>query len=1064
MPEASRATFAIRPSTLPRTLLIALITLVLGLGAYAVDYVERQTRDSAAELLDSRLQQVRRTLVLWTEDEKLRAVTWAGHEEVVRLGGTLAGLAHAGLDSTALRARPEFKQLDSELNAVMTSQHNAGYAVFDTAGTMIAGSIFEPIGAPESGPRTTFVRTVLKGEAAISAPFRSQALLANEYGTRRTGLPTMWVAAPMKNPAGMVIGALGFRLHPDGALRRILSANRQGRTADVYLFSREGLLLTESRFDSELRKLGVIGGDTTVHGALQVQVRDPGGDLRAGFTPSTTYEQRPLTYGAQRALTGETAVSVDGYRDYRGARVVGAWTWIPQLDAGLIYEIDEDEALDLVFVLRRVSLALVTFIIFAVLMALWQNRNARRTGALRRRAERDLLTREEMLAAIIDSSPNSVLVLDDSGRITRVNITANIHFLQSSEQMVGRSVSDFIAGQQPWAGDIRPFLDGTAEDASALRSDGTEFPADVRYGDITVQGERIFTVIVIDITTRKLTEVALVAAKDAAENAARAKSEFLAMMSHEIRTPMNGVLGMTSLLSDTALNTEQRQYVDATKRSAQLLMSVINDILDFSKVEAGKMSIEPIPFDLQIAVAEVAELLVPRALEKQLELVVNYSPTTPRRVIGDSGRVRQILLNLAGNALKFTESGHVVIAVAGERTGPTVNLRFEVSDTGIGIPQSKLGGLFQPFTQADASTTRRFGGTGLGLSISRKLVELMGGEIGVRSVEGAGSTFWFTLPLAEDTSPVPEPTPIVSLRGRRAIIVDDFPINLQLLREWLRVLGMRVESASTADAAMMLMRTAVRDDDPFDVAILDFLMPGMDGEELGKSIRADAALVSIRLILATSSAQRGDADRFHEAGFNAYLTKPFRPETLVAALEAVLAREPGWRADEPIITRHALNERARGNVGAADMSAEPIVAPRSGNSGRNADGKPLTRVLLAEDNPVNQLVATKMLESLDCRVDVASDGTEVIQMSGRFPYDIIFMDVQMPHVDGLEATRRIRLRDGQVVRIIAMTANAMQGDRETCLEAGMDDYVSKPITPEVLRLALQRAIAATARR
>jgi PAS domain S-box-containing protein len=1064
MPEASRATFATRPSTLPRTLLIALITLVLGLGAYAVDYVERQTRDSAAELLDSRLQQVRRTLVLWTEDEKLRVVTWAGHEEVVRLGGALASLAHAGMDSTALRARPEFQWLDTELDAVMTSQHDAGYAVFDTAGTMIAGSTFEPIGARESGPRTAFVRKVLKGEAAISAPFRSQALLADEYGTRRTGQPTMWVAAPIKNPAGQIIGALGFRLHPDGALRRILSANRQGRTANAYLFSREGLLLTESRFDAELRRLGVIGSDTTVRGALQVQVRDPGGDLRTGFQPATTFDERPLTYGAERALTGETAVSVDGYRDYRGARVVGAWTWISQLDAGLIYEIDEDEALALVVVLRRVSLALVTFIIFAVMMALWQNRTARRTASLRRRAERDLLTREEMLAAIIDASPNSVLVLDDGGRITRVNITANMHFLQSSEQMVGRSVSDFIAGQQPWAGDIRPFLDGAAEDASALRPDGTEFPADVRYGDITVQGERIFTVIVIDITARKLNEVALVAAKDAAESAARAKSEFLAMMSHEIRTPMNGVLGMTSLLSDTALNTEQRQYVDATKRSAQLLMSVINDILDFSKVEAGKMSIEPIPFDLQIAVAEVAELLVPRALEKQLELVVNYAPATPRRVIGDSGRIRQILLNLAGNAIKFTESGHVVIAVDGERTGPTVNLRLEVSDTGIGIPQAKLGGLFQPFTQADASTTRRFGGTGLGLSISRKLVELMGGEIGVRSVEGAGSTFWFTLPLAEDTSPMPESTPIVSLQGKRAIIVDDFPINLQILREWLRVLGMRVESASSGDAALMLLRTAVRDDDPFDVAILDLLMPGMDGEELGRSIRADAALASIRLILATSSAQRGDADRFHEAGFNAYLTKPFRPETLVAALEAVLARQPGWRADEPIITRHALNERARANAAPTDNPAAPIVVPRSANSGRSADGTPLTRVLLAEDNPVNQLVATKMLETLDCRVDVASDGTEVIQMSGRFPYDIIFMDVQMPHVDGLEATRRIRLRDGHTVRIIAMTANAMQGDREKCLASGMDDYVSKPITPDALRSALQRAAATNAQR
>jgi CheY-like chemotaxis protein len=298
----------------------------------------------------------------------------------------------------------------------------------------------------------------------------------------------------------------------------------------------------------------------------------------------------------------------------------------------------------------------------------------------------------------------------------------------------------------------------------------------------------------------------------------------------------------------------------------------------------------------------------------------------------------------------------------------------------------------------------------------------------------------------------------VSLQGKRVIVVDDFPINVQLLREWLRVLGMRVDTASGGESALMQLRTAAADDDPFDVAVLDFLMPAMDGEQLGRLIRDDPALGGIRLVLATSSAQRGDADRFHAAGFNAYLTKPFRPETLVGALEVVLAREPGWRADEPIVTRHALNERPRAAPPTAGaIPVEPVKLPRPALANRAGEGRALVRVLLAEDNPVNQLVATKMLESLGCRVDVASDGTEVIQMSGRFPYDLIFMDVQMPHVDGLEATRRIRLRDGGGVRIVAMTANAMQGDRERCLEAGMDDYISKPITPDALRSALKRA-------
>jgi CheY-like chemotaxis protein len=521
-------------------------------------------------------------------------------------------------------------------------------------------------------------------------------------------------------------------------------------------------------------------------------------------------------------------------------------------------------------------------------------------------------------------------------------------------------------------------------------------------------------------------------------------------MSHEIRTPMNGVLGMTSLLGDSALSMEQRQYVDAIKHSAQLLMSVINDILDFSKVEAGKLSIEPIPFDLQIAVAEVAELLVPRAIEHNLELVVRYASDVPRRVIGDSGRIRQVLLNLAGNALKFTENGHVVIGVEALHTGPAGRFRFEITDTGIGIPADKLNALFQPFTQADASTTRKFGGTGLGLSISKRLVELMGGEIGVTSADGEGSTFWFTLPLAEDTSPAPMPITSVSLGNVRVLVVDDVPINVQVQREFMKLWGMRVDAATNGHQALEMINKAVRDGDPYRVALFDFLMPEMDGEMLARAVRADPTLNDLSLILATSAAQRGDAERFHAVGFSAYLTKPFRPETLLHTVEAVLAGPRGWRKEDPIITRHTLSERMRADA--------PQLKPVEKRAAPGVARTSVVRVLLAEDNPVNQIVAVKMLERLGCRVDVAADGQEVVAMSERFPYDLIFMDVQMPVFDGLEATRRIRVREGGAahVRIVAMTANAMDGDRERCISAGMDDYVSKPITTQALEAALTR--------
>jgi two-component system sensor histidine kinase/response regulator len=686
------------------------------------------------------------------------------------------------------------------------------------------------------------------------------------------------------------------------------------------------------------------------------------------------------------------------------------------------------------------GISLVTFMVLGLVlvMSIADRRFSVQASALE--------SSEQRYQQIVETALDAFVGMDASGKVTDWNAQAEKIFGWPRSEAIGKNLTELVVPehrreahtrklQQLLASETIVNRDDRMETAAIHRS-GREFPVEVAISIIRKGDTHSFAAFIRDVTDRARREEEREAAKLAAEAASRAKSEFLANMSHEIRTPLNGVMGMTDLVLDTDLTPDQRQYLETVKISADSLLTVINDILDFSKIEAGKTDLEETDFDLRESLDAIMRTLALRADEKGLELLCEVDPEIPRCVRADSNRLRQIILNLLGNAIKFTHHGEVALKVQKEidETGDDL-FHFTVSDTGIGIPHDKLETVFQPFAQADSSTTRRYGGTGLGLSISMRLVHMMGGKIWLQSEIGKGSTFNFTLrlgiPESQSIEPdaIPEPDSLLSVK---VLIVDDNQTNLRILEAMLTRWGMRTTLVSSGEQALVQLFAALEIADPFALVLTDMHMPTMNGFTLIERMRQVPEFAAATIMMLTSAGHQGDASRCKDLEVAAYLLKPIRQIELREAIMRVLgARKP--KVPVPLITRFSLE-------------SAPILARGM-------------RILLAEDNAVNRLLATRILEKKGHSVAATANGIEALAALEKSEFDLVLMDVQMPEMDGFDATAAIRSKEKSTGRhqpIVAMTAHAMKGDEERCLAAGMDGYLSKPIRQDELDAVLDR--------
>jgi PAS domain S-box-containing protein len=916
-------------------------------------------------------------------------------------------------------------QIAGMLDPVVREKGYEGYVVIAADGSIVASS------GSDDGIQNQRVRDMLA--EALQPPRYTAVVLPTIVGSEdgETGeTAVMLFGAGAQDPETGTAIVIAFIVDPEREFTAILQRGRMGQSGESYAFNVDGQLISESRFDDDLRAIGLIGEDQ--RGILNIDVRDPGGNMTEGYRPGGDYSTHPLTRMAASAVNGVDGIDITGYNDYRGVPVIGAWRWNESIGYGVTTEMDVAEArrpIEQIWLQAYTTIAVVLFLLFGMTALFVRNRHRMSL------ANRDLTRASEQTRLILENATDGIFTIDDAQRIVRFNPEAERIWGYSASEVLGREMTMLIPeyARDSHLANVHRFRDAEingiemkdrALQLAGLTKDGRHFPAEVGISKAEVNGEMQYTAFIKDITERERADRELREAKDAAEAATKAKGDFLANMSHEIRTPMNAVIGLTDLALRTDLTDKQRDYLTKTYNSANALLGIINDILDYSKIEAGRLDIENIEFEIDQVLENLATVSAVKTQEKGLELLFRRDPEIPTVLVGDPLRLGQILINLTNNAVKFTESGQVLVEIEfREMDDEGILLGFSVQDTGIGMTDEQMNKLFESFVQADSSTTRKFGGTGLGLAICKQLVELMGGRIGVYSEPGKGSTFEFTVRLGIGEGAEKKAfTTVPNLRGMHAIVVDDNPTAREILRTYLESFSFRVDEAANSDELFLQLEKV---DEPYDLMVLDWLMPGMKGIDIATKIKTEIKPEKDPHIVMVSGFSSGDVlDRPGGEYIDQFLSKPVSPSHLFDAVMAAFGVDTG-RSDR--------------TVRSGDFDPE-MLRPIQGAC-----------LLLVEDNEINQQVARELLEQAMFHVDIAEHGLEALEKLDSDKHDAVLMDMQMPVMDGLTATRKIRADERfNDIPVIAMTANATPQDKDRCLKAGMNDHIAKPIAPRVL--------------